>query len=74
VVKNPLKLVAPVFADPSDLALRSVVADALLQQQHPWGTLIAVQLGTKKGPAGKQRERVRDARRAAPRGARVRRA
>jgi hypothetical protein len=54
VVKNPLKLVAPVFADPSDLALRSVVADALLEQQHPWGTLIAAQLGAKKGTAGKQ--------------------
>jgi hypothetical protein len=54
VLKNPLKVVAPVFADPSDLALRSVVADALLEHQHPWGTLIAAQLGAKKGPAGKQ--------------------
>jgi hypothetical protein len=54
VVKNLLQILAPVFADPSDLALRSVVADALLEQQHPWGTLIAAQLGAKKGPAGKQ--------------------
>jgi hypothetical protein len=49
-----MKVVGRVFADPSDLALRSIVADALLEQQHPWGTLIAAQLGAKKGPAGKQ--------------------
>lgn len=51
--KSRSKLVAPVFADPSDLALRSVVADALLEIQDPWGTLIAAQLGGKPGPAGK---------------------
>ncbi len=51
--RNPLKLVAPVFADPSDLALRSVVADALLEVHHPWGTLIASQLAKQSGPVGK---------------------
>jgi uncharacterized protein (TIGR02996 family) len=48
--------VEQVFERPHDLALRAVVADALQQQQQPWGELIALQLAT---PTPTIRKRIR---------------
>ncbi len=37
-------IVAPVWDNPDDDAIRAVVGDALLEVGHPWGELIALQL------------------------------
>jgi hypothetical protein len=38
------QIVAEVWASPDDMAVRSVAADVLLEQEDPWGELIALQL------------------------------
>jgi len=41
-------LVAQIYKDPDDQALRGVLADQLLQDQHVWGELISLQLADPK--------------------------
>jgi uncharacterized protein (TIGR02996 family) len=45
---------ALVFDDPEDDSAKQVAADALLEQESPWGELIALQM-QKKGTASVSR-------------------